>query len=415
MVNQLPQGWKEEELGKLADVSSGDSAPQSSSCFLNGSYPFCRTSDVGKIHRSSNFSEIEDYINETAISKLHLFHRGTILFPKSGASTLLNHRVMLSIDSYVSSHLATIYANSIDRYYLYYFLCTVDAKQLVPNLDYPSLKISELKNIKVPYPTDKGEQDYIVKTLDAVAEMIKLRKETIQLTKDLIPAIFHEMFGDPITNPKGWDKKNLGQVCDVRSGNAFPERYQGYTNGKPFYKVGDISRTIEENHIYLDKAKNYITDEIAQIIKAKSFSKNTIVFAKVGEALRLNRRALISKDAFIDNNVMGVSIKEDCNDLHYLYLYYHFVCNINLNFIKKEGAIPSVNNKDINNLYLPIPPLSLQKDFAKKVEQINDYIIAQQEELEQFETLFQSLLQEAFTGVLTWKYPRKECHDKKDQ
>lgn len=40
MVNQLPQGWKEEELGKLADVSSGDSAPQSSSCFLNGSYPF---------------------------------------------------------------------------------------------------------------------------------------------------------------------------------------------------------------------------------------------------------------------------------------------------------------------------------------------------------------------------------------
>lgn len=192
MVNQLPQGWKEEELGKLADVSSGDSAPQSSSCFLNGSYPFCRTSDVGKIHRSSNFSEIEDYINETAISKLHLFHRGTILFPKSGASTLLNHRVMLSIDSYVSSHLATIYANSIDRYYLYYFLCTVDAKQLVPNLDYPSLKISELKNIKVPYPTDKGEQDYIVKTLDAVAEIIRLRKETIQLAKELNDCRFFE-------------------------------------------------------------------------------------------------------------------------------------------------------------------------------------------------------------------------------
>ena len=225
MVNQLPQGWKEEELGKLADVSSGDSAPQSSSCFLNGSYPFCRTSDVGKIHRSSNFSEIEDYINETAISKLHLFHRGTILFPKSGASTLLNHRVMLSIDSYVSSHLATIYANSIDRYYLYYFLCTVDAKQLVPNLDYPSLKISELKNIKVPYPTDKGEQDYIVKTLDAVAEIIRLRKETIQLAKELIPTIFQEMFGDPITNPKGWDKKDLGDVCSkITDGSHNPPK-----------------------------------------------------------------------------------------------------------------------------------------------------------------------------------------------
>lgn len=54
---------------------------------------------------------------------------------------------------------------------------------------------------------DKDEQKYIVDTLDAVAEIIRLRKENIQLTKDLIPTIFHEMFGDPITNPKGWDKK----------------------------------------------------------------------------------------------------------------------------------------------------------------------------------------------------------------
>ena len=48
---------------------------------------------------------------------------------------------------------------------------------------------------------------------------------------------------------------------------------------------------------------------------------------------------------------------------------------------------------------------------SQKVEQINKYIVAQQEELEHFETLFQSLLQEAFTGVLTWKYPRKESND----
>ena len=151
----------------------------------------------------------------------------------------------------------------------------------------------------------------------------------------------------------------------------------------------------------MDKAKNYITDKIAQIIKAKSFSKNTIVFAKVGEALRLNRRALISKDAFIDNNVMGVSIKEDCNDLHYLYLYYHFVCNVNLNFIKKEGAIPSVNNKDINSLYLPVPPLSLQKEFADNVEQINQNLEVQQKDLDRLQELFDQLLQKAFTGELT--------------
>lgn len=407
MVNQLPQGWKEEELGKLADVIAGQSPEGIYYNTVGDGTPFYQ----GK----SEFQEM--YLGKptkwtTKVTKLA--KRNDILMSVRAPVGPVN---ITQEDICIGRGLAAITAKSmLLQLYLFYHLKYLEDKISGTNgAVFASISKREIEQIKITYPIDKEEQDYIVKTLDAVAEIIRLRKETIQLAKDLIPTIFHEMFGDPITNPKGWDKKNLGQVCDVRSGNAFPERYQGYTDGKPFYKVGDISRTIEENHIYLDKAKNYITDEIAQIIKAKSFSKNTIVFAKVGEALRLNRRALISKDAFIDNNVMGVSIKEDCNDLHYLYLYYHFVCNVNLNFIKKEGAIPSVNNKDINNLYLPIPPLSLQKDFAKKVEQINDYIIAQQEELEQFEILFQSLLHEAFTGVLTWNYPRKECHDKKDK
>lgn len=395
MVNQLPKGWKEEELGKHANIKRGSTITKKQ--VVHGDYPVV-----------AGGKEAAYYHNE--------YNRQPPVITVSGSGASAGYVNYWEVPIFASD-CCTIEEKDLNIKYIYYFLKSRQQELLDKQVGVaiPHVSPKDVSPLLIPYPTDKGEQKYIVDTLDAVAEMIRLRKETIQLTKDLIPAIFHEMFGDPITNPKGWDKKNLGQVCDVRSGNAFPERYQGYTNGKPFYKVGDISRTIEENHIYLDKAKNYITDEIAQIIKAKSFSKNTIVFAKVGEALRLNRRALISKDAFIDNNVMGVSIKEDCNDLHYLYLYYHFVCNINLNFIKKEGAIPSVNNKDINNLYLPIPPLSLQKDFAKKVEQINDYIIAQQEELEQFETLFQSLLQEAFTGVLTWKYPRKECHDKKDK
>ena len=74
-------------------------------------------------------------------------------------------------------------------------------------------------------------------------------------------------------------------------------------------------------------------------------------------------------------------------------------------------AQPQFNGSALKQILLMLPPWSLQEEFAKKVEQINKYIVAQQEELEHFETLFQSLLQEAFTGVLTWKYPRKESYD----
>lgn len=395
MVNQLPQGWKEVPFSSIFDVCNSGKEKIKQSEYLSRSDDLVPVVDQGQ----DLISGYSDQFQKVVLAK----DNPLIVFgDHTRCVKYIDFDFVVGADG---TQLIRTKENTLVKLG-YYQLMYAN----IPNNGY-ARHFKYVKEQSYKLIADKKEQNYIVKALDAVAEMIKLRKETIQLTKDLIPAIFQEMFGDPITNTKGWEKKDLGQVCDVRSGNAFPERYQGYTDGKPFYKVGDISRTIEENHIYLDKAKNYITDEIAQIIKAKSFSKNTIVFAKVGEALRLNRRALISKDAFIDNNVMGVSIKEDYNDLHYLYLYYHFVCNVNLNFIKKEGAIPSVNNKDISSLYLPIPPLSLQKEFADKVEQINKSILAQQEELKHFETLFQSLLQEAFTGVLTWKYPRKESND----
>lgn len=385
MVNQLPQGWKEVPFNSIFDVCNSGKEKIKQSEYLPKADGLLPVVDQGQ----NLVSGYSDQFQKVVLAK----DNPLIVFgDHTRCVKYIDFDFVVGADG---TQLIRTKENTLVKLG-YYQLMSAN----IPNNGY-SRHFKYVKEQTYKLIADKDEQDYIVKTLDAVAEMIKLRKETIDLTKKLIPAIFQEMFGDPITNPKGWGKKYLGQVCDVRSGNAFPERYQGYTDGKPFYKVGDISRTIEENHIYLDKAKNYITDEIAQIIKAKSFSKNTIVFAKVGEALRLNRRALISKDAFIDNNVMGVSIKEDCNDLHYLYLYYHFVCNVNLNFIKKEGAIPSVNNKDINSLYLPVPPLSLQKEFAKRVEQINQNLEVQQKDLDRLQELFDQLLQKAFTGELT--------------
>lgn len=94
------------------------------------------------------------------------------------------------------------------------------------------------------------------------------------------------------------------------------------------------------------------------------------------------------------------------------YIQTDFIQNVLQN--KAHGVAQlGIYLKDLRKVEVLCPPLSKQEEFADKVEQINKYIAAQQEELEQFETLFQSLLQEAFTGVLTWNYPRKECHDKK--
>lgn len=372
MANQLPQGWKEEELGNIADVGNGDSAPQASSYFINGSYPFCRTSDVGKIHRSSAFNKIEDYINETAIPKLHLFKKGTILFPKSGASTLLNHRVMLAIDSYVSSHLATIYSKKINPLYLYYFLCTIDAKKLVPNLDYPSLKISTLKNIKIIYPTDEKEQQYIVDTLDAVAEMIRLRKETIQLTQDLIPSIFQEMFGDPITNPKGWEIKTFRDVLTIKNG----KNQKGVENVKGKYPIYGSAGEI------IGYANDFICNE------------NSVIIGRKGN---INAPKVIKTKFWNVDTAFGL---EPNKTLNYNYLY---VFCLLYNFEKHNRAVvlPSLVKSDLLEIKIPLPLLSLQEEFSNRIEQVNENLEIQQKDLTRLQDLFDQLLQKAFTGELT--------------
>ena len=112
MIKELcPDGVEYKTLGEVAKVTSGSSAPQNTSDFSEDGIPFCRTSDVGKVHLSVDFDNISDKITEDAAKKMTLMPVGTILIPKSGASTLLNHKVRLSIDSYVVSHLAAVIPN----------------------------------------------------------------------------------------------------------------------------------------------------------------------------------------------------------------------------------------------------------------------------------------------------------------
>jgi type I restriction enzyme S subunit len=115
-------GWVTKSLGDIALVGAGNSAPQQKALFEGGTHPFFRTSDVGRIHIGTIF-EAEDQLNEKGVERLTPYPAGTILIPKSGASTFLDHRVMLGVEGYVSSHLATITSRTeiIDTKYLFYF------------------------------------------------------------------------------------------------------------------------------------------------------------------------------------------------------------------------------------------------------------------------------------------------------
>jgi len=231
-------------LGEIADIKSGNPAPQDKKLFSNGEYPFIRTSDVGNIKNGQIFLS-KDYLNSEGIKKLKKFSRGSILFPKSGASTLLNHRVIMGIDSFVSSHLAVIKADNekiLDEY-LFHLLKRIDAKDLVANPSYPSLNIDEISKIEIPVPNLETQRK-ILKELNNYQKIIDGCKLVLENYK---PSLEIE---------SNWEVVDLGKIVDVISGQSPPgSSYNRKKNGLPFYQgktdYGDIY--LNDTDIYTNK------------------------------------------------------------------------------------------------------------------------------------------------------------------
>lgn len=151
---------------------------------------------------------------------------------------------------------------------------------------------------------------------------------------------------------------NISEFCKIYTGTGFPIEFQGKKNGKyPFYKVSDISVSNTQQKIFLDDANNYIDEFDLSILKGNLIPAGTIVFAKIGEALKLNKRAITSCECLIDNNVIG--IKPDDNIINLLYFYYYLL-KIDMLHYSESTTLPSVRKSTIEQIKVKIPPIDVQ-------------------------------------------------------
>ena len=187
------------QLGDIADVVSGNPAPQGAEYFEGGEFPFVRTSDVGAVHRSANFTGAADKVNRKAVDelRLRLCSPDTVLFPKSGASTFLNHRVLLKEEAFVSSHLACIIPDSNEALpeYVYYMLCNVDAREFTPDQAYPSLRLKDIAEIRIPLPSLEA-QAALVGEIEGYQQDIDDHREGIAELEGSIEATIAGVWGE---------------------------------------------------------------------------------------------------------------------------------------------------------------------------------------------------------------------------
>ena len=375
MIQTAPVEWK--PLGEIAEVSAGNSAPQNSAFFENGIYPFCRTSDVGRVHHSINFYQIQDKLNDIGIKGLRLFKKETILLPKSGASTLLNHRVMLTIDSYVSSHLATIYRNEkiVLAKYLFYFLSQFDVNELIPDKSYPSLKVTEIAKIKIPIPPLETQQK-IVKILDKFTELeatleatleaeLALRKRQYQYYRDFLLDFDNQIGGGIADGYKGSLKdvvwKTLGEVCKKIYSGGTPKTGQSeyWENGTiPWMSSGEVNL----GTIYA--TEKFISDAGLKNSSAKFVPENSIVMALAGQGKTRGKvartRISLTTNQSLAALVFNTNMVNPDYAYHFLNTQYEKLREIS----SGEGVRGGLNLQMISNYKIPIPPLPEQEKIV---------------------------------------------------
>ena len=186
----------------------------------------------------------------------------------------------------------------------------------------------------------------------------------------------------------------LGEVCDFYAGTGFPNEYQGRVAGKyPFYKVGDISKNVLEGNRELKICANYVDEEVVQKLKGSILPPKTIVFAKIGEALKLNRRAITSCECLVDNNVMGV--KAQNGRLNDEYLFY-WLQNLNLSYYSESTTVPSVKKSRLQNIEINVSPLEEQEKVASTLNKLSSLILARKKQLSKLDELVKARFVEMF-------------------
>jgi hypothetical protein len=202
---------------------------------------------------------------------------------------------------------------------------------------------------------------------------------------------------------------SVGEVAEITSGYGFPKQFQGKFKGEyPFAKVSDISHAVKREGGLLRSAVNYVDRDDLKLLRAKSVAAGSTVFAKIGEALRLNRRALAKCDLILDNNCMALTPAARLNPE---YLFY-FMQTVDLAPFAVATTVPSVRRGDVAGLQLPLPSFDRQGELVDVVKAT----LARADRLEAEATRARNLLDrleaalmaKAFRGELVQQDPADE-------
>ena len=256
-----------------------------------------------------------------------------------------------------------------------------------------NLDINAFKNIDIHIPISTAEQEKIVAELNCLSGIIEKKKQQLKEYDALTQSIFYEMFGDPVENEKGWEEKKIKDISVVKIGpfGSLLHTSDYVSGGTPLVNpvhmqneviCPDIDFTVSEEK--MSELQNYILQE------------GDIIFARRGD---IGRCALVRDvdDGFLcGTGSLFVRMTKPVNTIYFIKMMRSTTMIKQLNSLAKGATMLNINCKIIEDFPIILPPLTLQQEFASKIEAIEKQKTLIKKSIEEVETLFNSRMEYYF-------------------
>ncbi|MFM5532010.1 restriction endonuclease subunit S [Aeromonas veronii] len=427
-VGVIPEDWKVDPLGVLINqIEYGSSAKSSS----RGRVPVLRMGNLqdGQI----DWGDLVYTNNDYEISKYEL-NDGDLLFNRTNSIDLVGKTALYKgiKKAIFAGYLIRIKVDPqcLDARYLNYFLNTPTARKY--GLSVVSVGVSQaningqkLKSYPIPYPAHVEEQVSIATALsdtDALItglEQLIAKKQAIKTAsmqqlltgRTRLPQFARGPDGAPKSYksselgqiPEDWDVVCAGDLGKFRGGNGFPVIEQGKLNGEyPFYKVSDMNN--EGNDVYMSASNNWISKEDQSRIGSFVFPSGCIVFAKVGAAVFLERKKILSMPSCIDNNMAALELNIAKCDVNFVY---HFLQSIRFGDFVSTTALPSLNASVLSKIKIIMPLIKEQTAIATILSDMDNELQALTQKLAKARDVKQGMMQQLLTGRIRLPLPQE--------
>ena len=355
---------KKVKLGDLGKIITGNTPSKKLLEFYNSNdIPFIKPDDFKTTDEISTSKGNKNYISENARNNARIVPQNSVLVTCIG----IIGKVMIS-ESELSfnQQINAIVPNELilSKYLAYLLLYNKPKLDFISNAPVvPIINKTQFSEFEVTFHEDIDVQEKIIQNLDNLDNQILKRRHQSKLLLNLVKSRFNEMFGDPVLNEMGWEKHALKEFGIWKSGGTPKRNEEKYFRGHiPWITSGELE------HKYIDDSFEKITEKAIECSSAKIIEKGSLLLGMYDTA---GLKSSINTKVMSCNQAIAFA-KLDDKITNTIYVYY-VIQNLRSMLLNQQRGVrqKNFNLSMIKNISIPLPPLSLQNEFADFVAQVD--------------------------------------------